>query len=263
MGADGLLGQTPVHIHLAAQNLRRIQLAQHDVGISDTGQLTASHIAGRARGGSGTAGAHFQCATLVDVGNGTAAGAHGDDVDHGDAGGIALHRAVVGQLSLAVFDQAHIDTGAAHVKGDDLVQSHLLADVNGTDHTGRRTGHRRLNGTVYRLCNGDDRAVGLGDIGSHPNARLLDGTLEVVDVLLHHRPQIGIEHGGTHAGVLPELGYQIVRGGDVYAGILLLNDLLDPVFMSGIDEGEQGTHCNGLCTHGLQAAHRISHAVLI
>ena len=260
---DGLLGQLDIHIHTAAQDLLLIQLAQDDVGVGDTGILTAPHVAGGAGGGACALGAHFQGAALIDFGNGTAAGADRDNVDHGDAGGISLHLPLVGYLGSEILNEGDVRAGAAHVKGDDFVRAALTADKGGGDDAGRGPGHGGLDGAVHRLLDGDNGAVGLGDIGFHPDTNALHGIPEIIYVLFHHRAQVAVEHGGAHAAVLPELGYQLAGDGDIGLWKFFLDDLLDTQLMDGVDKGKQGAHRNGSDLLFLQVAHHLPSLLLV
>ena len=197
------------------------------------------------------------------MGNGATTCAHCHNIDHRNSGGVSLHSAFIGKLGLTVFNQADINAGTSHIKGNNFIQITLLANVNGTNNAGRGPGNRSLNRTIDRLFDRDDRTVGLGHIRRYSNTGFLDRIFKVVYIFFHYWAEICVQDSSAHAGVFTKFSNQVVGCRNIHSRILFFNDLLDAIFMNRIDEREQCAHRNGLCTHFLEEAHRITNTVFV
>jgi hypothetical protein len=85
---DGGVRTVELDRELTAQQGCRIEIAEHEVGVSDGGILAASAVAGWAGFGSRAPRAHTEGTTGIDPGNAAAPGADLCQVDHGNADGM-------------------------------------------------------------------------------------------------------------------------------------------------------------------------------
>ena len=93
---DRGFGGRLVELHAAAEEIVGIEQAQHDIGVGDGRLGAAAAIGSRTRRRAGAARADLKKAEIVDMGDGTAAGADLDHVDgrHGQRHAAALAEAI-------------------------------------------------------------------------------------------------------------------------------------------------------------------------
>ena len=131
-----------VEPHPAAQEIVLAQVAEHEVAVGDGRHLAAAAVAGRPRHRAGAFRADLEHAEAVDAGDGAAAGADGVDVHHRHREVAALDLAAAGDRGLAVLDQRHVAGGAAHVEGDEVLETGHPARIGaGGDAAGRAGQH--------------------------------------------------------------------------------------------------------------------------
>ncbi len=112
-----------IELRAAAEEMRRIEIAEHQVGVGHGGLATAAAVTGGARHGAGALRADMQDAAGVDPGDRAAAGAEAGDVEAVQRKAMAADAAATHQRWLAVDDQADIGAGAAHVERDQVVRA--------------------------------------------------------------------------------------------------------------------------------------------
>ena len=132
----------------------------------------------------------------------SAAGADGSDVDHRDAHGKCTHRAAIGDLRLAAFDQAEIGRGAARIERHDVGKAGDLRDHGARERAGRGARQRRRDRFVQDLLRAGDAAARL-----HHEERLVpQGGAELVvhaiEITFHVRLDERIHQGRDCAFVL-------------------------------------------------------------
>ena len=125
----------------AAQAPRRIEIAQHRVGVGHGGQRAAAAVGGGAGLGAGALRADRQAAGAV-CHQRAAAGADRFDGDHGLAHRPAGELGIGGDLGRAAGDQADIGRRAAHVEAQDLVEPQRGRDMGRGGNAGGRAGQR-------------------------------------------------------------------------------------------------------------------------
>jgi hypothetical protein len=109
---------------------RRVEPAEQQIGVGDGRLRAAPAIADRPGVGAGALRPDLEHAGGVYLGDGAATGADGMDVDHGH-----MDRHGVFQLKLAadlghtVADHADIAAGAAHVVGNDVIDTRRLGRI--------------------------------------------------------------------------------------------------------------------------------------
>ena len=136
-----------VEAHLAAEEERRIEIAEHQIGIGHGRLVAALAVAGRPRIGAGAVRPDLEQPERVDPGDAAAAGADLDHLDHRhlDRQAAALLEAVHAvdlevrrDQGLAVLDQAGLGGGAAHVEREQARAVDQPAVVGGGERAGRR-----------------------------------------------------------------------------------------------------------------------------
>ena len=108
----GRPGQLGVDFQPAAQYVVGIDPPQHQIGVGDHGLFIAQVIGYRPGIGARALWPHLQCARVVDVGDGAAAGAYRVDIDHGHTGGQATHLALGSVFRNSILYQRDIGTGS-------------------------------------------------------------------------------------------------------------------------------------------------------
>ena len=122
--------------YLAVGQVSGADIAQHHIGVGERRFDSSPLIAGRPRHGSGAARPHPQTAGLVQKGDATTSCPHFGDVDAGCPDQLApaadepvargqrgTHLVLGAVGDAALFDHGRLGRGAAHIEGDDLVQS--------------------------------------------------------------------------------------------------------------------------------------------
>ena len=176
-----LVGIRPEHLGKET----RLQLADHQVGVGD-GQRAALAIAGRAGIGARRFGPDAK-AGAIEGQDRAAAGCHRVDRHHRRAHAHACDLALEAALESAGI-VGDIRRGAAHVEGDDLLETGERADPHGTDDA---AGRARQDGVLAPEHLGvDQAAVALHEHQPH----VADRARHLVDIAAEDRRQIGIDH---------------------------------------------------------------------
>ena len=121
LGGDAInrpLGRGGVELARAAEEIRRVEIAEHEVGVGDGGGLAALAVAGRPRHRAGALRADMQDAASIDPGDRAAASADRGDIEAVQGDTVGADLAVHDQRCLALDDEADIGAGAAHVERD-------------------------------------------------------------------------------------------------------------------------------------------------
>src|SRR5947207_645041 len=125
---------------LAAEPGVAAEPAEHEVGVGHRRLGAAAAIARRTRHRLGALRADAQRATLVDPGDGAAAGADRVDVDDRDADRRAFEAGLARHLRRAVEHQADVGAGAAHIERDDVAEAGEARDMGAGDDPAGRPG---------------------------------------------------------------------------------------------------------------------------
>ena len=196
--APGIQRQAP------AQEVVGIEIAEHEVGVGHRGLGPAQAVARGSRLRAGALRPDLEQSRLG-IGPGDAAAARADGLDP-DLGGVDLvaqeHRLVV-LLDDPVPDDAHLERGAAHVRGQDVGQVHEPAEPGASRDPGRGTRLDGADGVTGSGFHAEDAAVGLHDQGFARKPVLPQPSPQPLDVGRYARPDAGVEHGGGGAFVLP------------------------------------------------------------
>ena len=256
---DCLRGRVEVELELAAQ--RRVDPAQHEVGVGHRRPGAAPPVARRSGVGARALRSHPQGAAVVDPGDRTAARADAADVEHRrDHRPLPFDLDLVGDQPDAVLEQRRLEAGAADVGDDQAARVEQRAQVTARgDPAGRTRGDqllRALSGGV----GAHHPAVALDDEQRRGGAGVGQLALEVGHVVADHRQQRRAQRGGHEPPELADLrpGF----GRDRHLGIRdrlqqqLAHLTLVAAVAIGVDErdrdvadpqlGDLGGHARGL-----------------
>ena len=208
-----------VELHRAAEEIVRVEPAEHHIGVGDGRLGAAAAIADRAGIGAGALRADLERADVVDPGDRAAAGADLDHVDHRQhhrmAAGIAADVIAGRQRRLAVADQARLGGGAAHVERDDVGIAERDADPRRGDDAADRPGFHHRHRPLGRDLRRHHAAVRAHDRQVAAKADAAEARLEVLHIAADLRADIGVDHRGRHALELAVLAQDVVRQREV------------------------------------------------
>ena len=147
----------------AAQEMRGIEIAEHEVGIGHSRLGAAATVAGRAWHGAGALRADMQDAAGIDAADRSAAGAETDDVQAVQCQPMAADATAADQRRLAIDDQADVGAGAAHVERDQVVAVEQLRGVAAAGDATGWPGQHAAGGEARGFGDRGDAAVRLDD----------------------------------------------------------------------------------------------------
>ncbi len=242
-GDDAGAGGVDVERDLATEQVGR-DPAQGHVGVGDGDVGPALGVAERARVGACRVRADLEGALGGEPGDRAAAGADGDDVDHRDLARERPDAALGGQRGLAVDDDRDVGGGAAAVAGQDLVEARDLGDQRGAEGAGRGAGQDGGDRLVHDLLGGEHAAVGLHHVERHVPLDVGAGEgvqpgLDVADVARELRLHRGVDERRHRALVLAVLAQHLRGDADDGLGVLLAQDLAQPLLVLGVGVGVQ------------------------
>ena len=199
--------------------MRRVEIAQHHIGIGDSGCVVAQAVADRAGVGAGAVRADLQRATAVDPHQRAAACTHFGQIDGGhfervacarqqprarhDAGADGL---LLRAHDLTVLDHAGLGRGAAHVEADDLIEALGAGDLVGPDDAGCRSRLDDVHGTRRRCPIRRQAPIRLHEEQLRRHAERIEALAQRVQIGRDHRHDIGIDHRRRGALVFFDLG---------------------------------------------------------
>src|SRR6185437_16728339 len=111
------------------EEMRRIEIAEDEVGVGDGRRRAALAVAGGSGIGAGALRPDMQDAARVDAADRAAAGAQRHDVEAAQRDLVLADLAVAGERRLALDDEADIGARPAHVEGDEVAVAEELRRV--------------------------------------------------------------------------------------------------------------------------------------
>ena len=150
-----------------------------------------------------------------------------------------------GRLDAAVLDEARLGGGAAHVEGDEVRASDLLAEALRGDDPGRGSGLDGGGGHPERLGHVQDPAVRPHDV-ERGEIELGERGRQAFEVGGEHRSDVGAHRGRARALELPDLGQDLAREEDRDAGQRRPQPFTDPPLVDVVEEREHQAHGDGL-----------------
>ncbi len=226
--------------HAPAEEIGRVDAAEHEVGIGDGGSFTAEPVARGTRVGARALGTDAQHPALVDPRDRAAAGADRADVDHGD-----LDRQPELDFKIRREADAPVDHGravrrrAAHVERHRARQSQFGRDLARRDDAACRPGQRQL----HRLRTGGVEAhlatVRLDQHHRRDDAACDQALAHRAQVALQHRLHVGVGKRGGGAFVFLPLRQHVVGNRHRQVRQRRLQAIAHRTLVGGIDVGEQ------------------------
>ena len=197
---------------VSAEKALRLEPAEKQIGVGDR-RLGAASVADGSGIGSGGLRTDSKRSGGVEAGDGTSAGANGVNVEHGHADRQAGNLSLTARLDFAI-DQGHVGGGAAHVEGNDAVESAAAGHGRSADYAAGGTGEHGAHWFARRGCQAGDSAARLhhedSGLARAGLARPSGTAFEALQIALHHRLQVRIHHDRAGALVFAELGKNLM-----------------------------------------------------
>src|SRR5277367_62145 len=243
--AHGLDGAIFIEAHFSAEIILGVQVAEDNVCVGDGGFGAAEIETRRAGDGAGTARAdlHAIFEEFVDGGDGAAAGADGERLNHGDADHPAIDDGAKIVTADAVFDdEADVEAGAAHVRHDDILVAENFGYV--------MRAHKAGDWAAVESAAGSG-AKNFGDSAGALNHQERLGVTFFAELVphggkfdLHGALEVGVEDGGHGALVFAELaddlsGEDHGQVADVKFFVFVADDFFYAALVRGIQEAPE------------------------
>ena len=262
---DRLVGAFGRQRHLAAEEVVRVEPAEHEVGVGYRRRAAAAAVAGRAGLRARALGPHLEGAARVGARDAAAAGADGRDVDHRHQHRVAADPGIArGRLAVAaVDDDADVGAGAADIEGDEAPAAGMLRRPGAAQHAGGRPGHEGDDRHVRHHRRRRDAAVGAHDVEVAGNAGLLQPALEAAHIVAHLGADEGVHRRRGEALELAELRRDAGRRGDEGLGPFLQHDRACALLMRRVEVGEEEADRDRLHPLLAQRTRGLAHALLV
>jgi hypothetical protein len=234
-------------MHLAAEEVIRIEPAEHQVGVGHGGFGAAEAVADRPGLRAGTARSDLhQSGRRLDPRDRSAARADLDHVDdrHFQRQSGALDEAAHAPgleielvMRRTVLHQAHLGGGPAHVERDHAVEPGEARQERGRHGAGRRAGLDHADRKVLGLLHRRDAAARQHHIEPARESDVRQPHLEPVEIAPHQRLHIGVGAGRAGALELADLGRDLARQGQRQVRVRAAHNPGGTPFMRGIPVG--------------------------
>ena len=249
---DRRLGRGPVEPAPSAQKTRRVEIAQHQVGVGDRRLGAALAVAGRPRSRAGARRADMQDAAVVDPRNRAAAGADAGDVEAVERDRVAGDAAAVGQARAPIDDQRNVGAGAAHVERDQIALADQPGRVDAAGDPARRPGQHGARRQPARLGDRRHPAMRLDDQGGPHIPGFGEPLFEAGEIARHGRPDIGIDHGRRDPLEFLDLRQHLGRQRDISRRQLVFDCRARRLLVARVAPCVQVAHRHRLDPLGLQ-----------
>ena len=221
---DRLARRADVQHDAAGPELRRVEVAQHQVRVRHRRARPAAPVAGRPRVGAGALRPDPQQAERIDPRDGAATRPDLDQVHRRHR-----HRRAAAALEpvhpvdlvgarhrhLAARHQASLGRRAAHVEGQDVVDARLRRQRPRRQHAAHGPRLRQPHRHPARDRRGDDPAARLHQEQRPRIAGIGHALLHPAEVLVDPRPHVGVERGRREPLELLHLGQDVGRQREV------------------------------------------------
>ena len=244
-------GRTGVEPDVAADHAVRVHVSQHQVGVGHRRPAAPAGVAGGPGIGPGALRSDHQ-GTVIEAGDGAAAGPDGLHRDHGLTQRPAAERSVARDLRLAGEDQADIGRGAPHVEADGVIDAKLAGDPARGGDAGRGAGGGKSERQLAKRIRRGHAAGGVEQVQPRPR-RLLG--VEPVEVARGERHDPGAQRRGCGALVLPGFRIDSIRQRD--EGEAFAQPLAQRLLVGGIGVGVQQRHRDRRRAAGFDAPDRL------
>jgi hypothetical protein len=211
-------GRRSVETAPAAEKARRIEIAEHEIGVGNGRSGAAGAVAGGSRDGAGALRTDMQDAAGVDPGDRAAARPDTGDVEAVQRDRVPGDAAAGDEGRVAADDQRDVGAGAAHVERDQTLFFH---EARGMDAAGYAAGRARQHGSGRHapgLGDRHDAAVRLNDQGRPAVAGFREPLLEPRQIAREGWADIGVDDRCRDPLVFLDLRQHLGRQRDVGAG---------------------------------------------
>ena len=240
----------------AAEEVVRIEIAEHEVGIRHCRFATTLAVARRPRHRSCAFRTDMQDAARVDTADRAAAGAQADDVEAVQRQPMPADAPSAHQRGLAVDDQADIRAGAAHVERDQVVAVEQSRRITAARDTAGGTRQHAAGGHARRFDDRRDTAMRLDDQDRPAIARLDKPLFQPAQIARQRRPDIGVHHRRRDAVELLDLREHFGRQRHICIGHRIRERDRRFAFVPRIAVGVQVAHRNRLDAGSFQFGNR-------
>lgn len=177
------------------------------------------------------------------MGQGSAAGTDGVDINLGLLHGQATHHRCRSNLGDPILDQGHIRAGSPHVEAEQVGVATQATQIGRPINPACRPREQSQRSMGRRLSNGGHPAGRLHDQGlGDPSLPTSLG--QAVQVARQCRAEVGIDGGGAEALVFAELRRHLARQGKVQIGKSLPQGRPQPLFVLRVEKRKQKPHPN-------------------
>ena len=218
-------GAVHVQIELAAGEIRRVEVPEHQARVGDGWLAAAAGVAHGTGIGSGARRAHPHDARSVYPQQTATPGADGVDVHHGHPNRVARDLARAAHRGHAAPDHRHVAARPADVDGHRVPAAGRAREARATDNAPRRPRQKQVDRPARGGTGGGNAAAGLHDVDLAGDTVLAKALLHVGERPLYRRAHVGVE--GSHRGpfVLAVDGVHLRGERDEQIGIQRVDDL--------------------------------------
>lgn len=179
-------------------------------------------------------------------------GTQGLHLDHRHADALAQEVHVLAEVGASGVGQGDVERGAAHVHGNDVVDTERPRYRQPGLWCRGRTGVDRVDGALTHQVPGRQPAVGLEVAYWLLCAKLLEQVVDARHVTCHYRAEVGVDHGGGGAGVFANLREHLAAGADEHFRQGSPYQFGGPLFVAGVAHRPQEGNGHGLHAFGTE-----------
>ena len=233
-----------VELLRAAEEIVRVEIAAHEVGIGDRRPRAAASVAGRAGIGAGALRADIEEPAAVDPGDRAAAGGDRGHVERRHVDLPARDHAFGDLERRAAFDEGDVGAGAAHVEGDEPGSRLGSRKMRARLRARGGAGEQRMHGAAARDRRRERHHAA---VRLHQEALLraqpgrVQSFVEMTDVVHHDRLEIGVEQRRGEPRPFADARQDLARQRDVDGRKFVLDQRARFPLMRRIHEREQVT----------------------
>ena len=245
---DRLARRRDVEVHAAAEEGRRVEVAEHEVGVGHRRLAAAEPVARRPGVGARRVRADRHEPERVDPRDRSPSGADLDHVDHGDAHGqprAALQPVhpvdleLLRDQRLAVLDHAQLRGRAAHVERDQIAHLAGRAEGGGGERAARRARLEQSHREARRHRRHGDAPVREHDVQRPPEPEPGEPPFQIGQVLLDDPLDVDVRDRRRGALELADLGHDLARDRDAQLRGRGAHGLGGALLVAGVREAVQ------------------------
>ena len=231
----------------------RADAREGDIRVRHRRLLAAEPVTGRPRTRARAPGTHVQRAVLIAPGDAPPARAHRVDLKLRGLERVRADDVLRAHDGPAVADEAHVRAGAAHVVGDEVIETQRLGERHPAHDAAGRAREYRANGEPRRPLSVEHPAAGRHDEKGRAASFFSERSFQTVHVVLDPGAEIGVQGRRGEALELAVLGHDLVREREVHARQHFFEMLRRAPFVLPVGVGVQVADGEGFRTQALQA----------